>query len=63
MIKNNKNLIENIDALIDLESIRSLLLEKQNSIQSKNKKNNILYNINGLLEGVYILLILLVYFL
>src|SRR5210317_568213 len=41
MIKKNKNLIENIDALIDVESIRSLILEKQNSIQSKDKKNNI----------------------
>ena len=37
MIKNNTNLIENIDALIEVESIRSLILEKQNSIQNKDK--------------------------
>jgi len=52
MIKNNKNLIENIDALIDLESIRSLILEKQNSIQSKNKKNNIRNEILLILNDV-----------
>ena len=52
MIKNNTNLIENIDALIEVESIRSLILDKQNSIQNKDKKNNIRNEILSILTDV-----------
>ena len=40
MRKNKKNLIENTDSLFDIENIRSLVLQTQNSKQSKGKKNN-----------------------
>ena len=38
MRKNKKNLIENTDSLFDIENIRSLVLQTQNSKQSKGKK-------------------------
>ena len=40
MRKNKKNLIENTDSLFDIENIRSLVRQTQNSKQSKGKKNN-----------------------
>lgn len=55
MRKNKKNLIENTDSLFDIENIRSLVLQTQNSKQSKGKKNNnrneILSTLNNVIDS------------
>ncbi len=55
MRKNKKNLIENTDILFDIENIQSLVLQAQNSKQSKGKKNNnrneILSTLNNVIDS------------
>ncbi|MEL0232271.1 MAG: nucleotidyltransferase domain-containing protein, partial [Hyphomicrobiales bacterium] len=55
MRKNKKNLIENTDSLFDIENISSLVLQTQNSKQSKGKKNNnrneILSTLNNIIDS------------
>ncbi|MEL0184631.1 MAG: [protein-PII] uridylyltransferase, partial [Hyphomicrobiales bacterium] len=55
MTKNKKNLIENTDSLFDIENIRSLVLQTQNSKQIKGKKNNnrneILSTLNNVIDS------------
>ncbi len=55
MRKNKKNLIENTDSLFDIENIRSLVLQTQNSKQIKDKKNNnrnkILSTLNNVIDS------------
>jgi [protein-PII] uridylyltransferase len=55
MRKNKKNLIENTDSLFDIENIRSLVLQTQNSKQIKGKKNNnrneILSTLNNVIDS------------